>query len=65
MTPEITAECYALVTDPANGLVKDGKFDTKGCKNVLKLRARFEGGTPDPPEKYVDLSYYQKAFAGL
>lgn len=28
-------------------------------------RAQFEGGTPNPPEKYVDFSYYQKALAGL
>ncbi len=65
LTPEIAAECYALVTDPANGLAKDGKFDMDGFKNVLKLRAKFEGGTPNPPEKYVDFSYYQKALAGL
>ena len=45
LTPEIAAECYALVTDPANGLAKDGKFDMDGFKNVLKLRAKFEGGT--------------------
>jgi len=30
-----------------------------------KLRAQFEGGTPAAPEKYLDLSYYQKALAGL
>jgi hypothetical protein len=28
---------------------------------VLKLRADFEGGTPSPPEKYFDLSYYNRA----
>ena len=44
---------------------KDGKFDVEGFKNVLKLRTQFEGGTPNPPEKYVDFSYYQKALAGL
>jgi ABC-type nitrate/sulfonate/bicarbonate transport system substrate-binding protein len=65
LTPEIAAECYALVTDPADGLAKDGKFDMEGFKNVLKLRVQFEGGTPNPPEKYVDFSYYQKALAGL
>jgi ABC-type nitrate/sulfonate/bicarbonate transport system substrate-binding protein len=64
LTSEI-AECYVLVTDPANGLARDGKFDMEGFKNVLKLRAQFEGGTPSPPEKYVDFSYYQKALAGL
>ena len=48
-----------------DGLAKDGKFDMEGFKNVLKLRAQFEGGTLNPPEKYVDFSYYQKALAGL
>jgi ABC-type nitrate/sulfonate/bicarbonate transport system substrate-binding protein len=65
LTPEVAGECYALVTDPANGLAKHGKSDMGGFKNVLKLRAKFEGGTPNPPEKYVDFSYYQKALAGL
>jgi hypothetical protein len=27
--------------------------------------AQFEGGTPTAPENYLDLSYYQKALAGL
>ncbi len=44
---------------------RDGAIDIEGVKNVLKLRAEFEGGTPATPEKYVDLSYYQKALAGL
>jgi ABC-type nitrate/sulfonate/bicarbonate transport system substrate-binding protein len=43
----------------------DAALDLAGVKNVLKLRAEFEGGTPNPPEKYLDLSYYQKAMAGL
>jgi ABC-type nitrate/sulfonate/bicarbonate transport system substrate-binding protein len=65
LTPEVAAECYALVTDPSNGLAKDGKFDMEGFKNVLKLRAQFEGGTPNSPGTYVDFSYYEKALAGL
>ncbi len=65
LTPEIAAECYALVTNPSDGLVKDAKFDMEGFKNVLKLRAEFEGGTPNPPAKYLDLSYYRQALAGL
>ena len=31
---------------------------------VLKLRADYEGGTPAAAEKYLDLSYYQRALAG-
>ncbi|HMF21667.1 MAG TPA: ABC transporter substrate-binding protein [Pseudolabrys sp.] len=65
LPPEIAAECYAQVTDPANGLAEDGKFDMEGFKNLLKLRAQFESSTPNPLEKYVDLSYYRKALAGL
>ncbi len=44
---------------------RDGAIDMEGVKNVLKLRAQFEGGAPAAPEKYLDLSYYQKALAGL
>jgi ABC-type nitrate/sulfonate/bicarbonate transport system substrate-binding protein len=44
---------------------REGMINMEGVKNVLKLRAQFEGGTPAAPEKYLDLSYYQKALAGL
>jgi ABC-type nitrate/sulfonate/bicarbonate transport system substrate-binding protein len=44
---------------------RDGAINMEGVKNVLKLRAQYEGGTPAAPEKYLDLSYYKKALAGL
>jgi ABC-type nitrate/sulfonate/bicarbonate transport system substrate-binding protein len=47
------------------GFNPDGALDMDGVRNVLKLRAQFEGGTPAAPEKYIDLSYHQKALAGL
>jgi ABC-type nitrate/sulfonate/bicarbonate transport system substrate-binding protein len=62
------AKTYAVVTDPADGFARDGKFDLVGFKNVLKLRAEIEGqwgGTPPAPDKYIDLSYYDRAIAGL
>jgi len=65
---ELAAKTYPLATDPANGIVKDAKIDLEGFRNVLKLRAAHLGtwgGTPPAPEKYLDLSYYQKALAGL
>ncbi|MGH6683156.1 MAG: ABC transporter substrate-binding protein [Pseudolabrys sp.] len=65
LPPEIATDCYALIVDPVNGLARDGKFDIEGFRNVLKLRAEFEGGAMGAPEKYIDLSYYQKALAGL
>jgi hypothetical protein len=37
----------------------------EGFKNVVKFRADWTGVTPGAPEKYLDLSYYQKALAGL
>ena len=66
--PDVAALSYAAVTDPTDGIAKDAKFDMEGFKNVLKLRAEIEGqwgGHPPSPEKYVDLSYYNKALAGL
>lgn len=64
---DVAAKSYAVVTDPAEGFAKDGKFDLEGFKNVLKLRAEIEGqwgGTPPAPGKYIDLSYYDKAIVG-
>jgi ABC-type nitrate/sulfonate/bicarbonate transport system substrate-binding protein len=47
------------------GFQKDGALDMEGVRNVLKLRAQFEGGTPADPAKYIDLSYYEKARVGM
>jgi ABC-type nitrate/sulfonate/bicarbonate transport system substrate-binding protein len=68
LTPEVAALSYAVATDPADSIAKDAKFDMEGFKNVLKLRAEIEGqwgGQPPAPDKYVDLSFYNKALAGL
>src|SRR5262245_4406137 len=68
LTPEVAAQSYAVATDPADPIAKDAKFDMEGFKNVLKLRAEIEGqwgGTPPPADKYIDLSYYDKALTGL
>ena len=67
LSADVAAKSYAVVTDPADGFAKDGKFDLDGFKNVLKLRAEMEGqwgGTPPAPGNYIDLSYYDKAIAG-
>jgi ABC-type nitrate/sulfonate/bicarbonate transport system substrate-binding protein len=68
LSPEVAALAYEYVTDPGEGFSKDGQFDKEGFNNVLKLRAEIEdqwGGNPPAPDKYVDLSYYNKAIAGL
>ena len=68
LTPQLAAQAYAVATDPVEGMAKDAKFDMEGFKNTLKLRAEIEGqwgGTPPSPEKYIDLSYYDRAMAGI
>lgn len=52
----------------SGGFAKDLAFDMEGFRNVLSLRAEMEGqwgGKAPAPEKYLDMSYYQKALAGL
>jgi ABC-type nitrate/sulfonate/bicarbonate transport system substrate-binding protein len=67
--PEAVAQrAYEIAADPADGLTRDAKVDIDGFKNVLKLRASMQGqwgGNPPPPERYLDLTYYAKAVAGL
>jgi ABC-type nitrate/sulfonate/bicarbonate transport system substrate-binding protein len=65
LTPEVAEKSVALYADPTEGFAKDAAIDMKGFENVLKLRADFQGGTAASPDKYIDLSYYKKALAGL
>ena len=69
LAPDVAEASYALGMDEAGGgFVKDLAFNMEGFKTVLSLRAEMEGqwsGTPPPPDKYLDLSYYQKALAAL
>ncbi|MBM3526907.1 MAG: ABC transporter substrate-binding protein [Alphaproteobacteria bacterium] len=68
LSPKVAAQSYAAATDAADGIVRDAKFDLEGFRNVLKLRAEIEGqwgGNPPAPGKYFDMSYYDKALAGL
>jgi ABC-type nitrate/sulfonate/bicarbonate transport system substrate-binding protein len=64
LQPAVAARTWELLADPKFGLAKDAKFDEAGFRNVLSLRAEIEGswgGKAPSPEKYVDLSYYEKA----
>lgn len=68
LSQQIAAQSYAAATDPAEGLAKDAKFHMDGFKNTLKLRAEIEGqwgGNPPPPDKYIDLSYYDRALSSI
>jgi ABC-type nitrate/sulfonate/bicarbonate transport system substrate-binding protein len=63
---EVAAQAVELEVGRNGGLAKDAMFDMAGFKNTLKLRAELEGGDPNAdPNKYIDLSYYQRALKGM
>ncbi|OAI50307.1 hypothetical protein AYO46_10345 [Betaproteobacteria bacterium SCGC AG-212-J23] len=64
VTPDVAAYTWQLLSDPKFGLARDGRFNLDGFKNVLSLRAEIEGswgGKAPPPDRYIDLSFYQNA----
>jgi ABC-type nitrate/sulfonate/bicarbonate transport system substrate-binding protein len=63
LAPDIAERTYAVALDPSEGFAKDGMIDFEGLRNVLALRGRIEGAPPAAPEKYLDLSYYDRALA--
>ena len=66
--PKVAARTLELMTDPKFGLTPDARFDMRGFRNVLALRAEIEGswgGKPPAPDKYVDLTYYEAAMKRL
>ncbi len=65
---DLASRCYDVAVNSPNRFMPDAKIDMAGFKNVLKLRAELHGdwgGTPPSPERYVDLSYYDRAMSGL
>ncbi len=64
MTPELAKQSYDLLLADKGGLARDAALDMDGIRTVLQLRSKF--GSPqkalNDPMKYVDLSYYDKAF---
>jgi ABC-type nitrate/sulfonate/bicarbonate transport system substrate-binding protein len=53
------SKLYDRLTGPG-GLNKRAALNTKGIETVLKLRTLYGGAAPTKPEKYMDLSYYNK-----
>ena len=58
--------CWVInaLTTPGHGLNKDCAMNMEGFKNVLALRAEMEGqwgGVAPAPDRFMDLSYYQRA----
>lgn len=59
----LATACVDAVLGPG-GLAQDARFDWAGFRNALALRAEIQGtSTVAAPERYVDLSYYEKALA--
>ena len=60
----LTELTYQELMLKGSGLSKDCAIDMPGFKNVLALRAEIEGqwgGNPPAPEKFLDMSYFEKA----
>lgn len=62
---DVAEKTYEIAVTPGSGLAKDAQFDMDGFRRVLDLRAEFEGGAPQPPEKFLDMSYYDAALKGM
>lgn len=58
---------YAALLTPGFGLAADARLDMAGFRNVLAIRAEIsgKGATVPAPDKYLDLSYYERAAAPL
>jgi ABC-type nitrate/sulfonate/bicarbonate transport system substrate-binding protein len=65
LSRSVADRTYTALVDPARGFTPDAAFDREGFQNMLALRAEMEGGAVAAPEKYYDLSYYERALASL
>jgi ABC-type nitrate/sulfonate/bicarbonate transport system substrate-binding protein len=59
----IAEETYAVAADAGHGLAPDARLDRAGFATMLQLRAQATGATLHPLERYIDLSYQQRALA--
>ena len=65
MSRELAAGIYQMDMGP-NGLAKDAAIDVARFSNLLKFRAEVEGswgGKAPAPDRYYDVSYYEKALS--
>jgi len=64
MTPALARQSYELLVAPQGGLARAVALDVEGIRTVLALRSRY--ATPprtlDDPARYIDTTYYDKAF---
>lgn len=64
MTPALARQAYDLLLADKGGITRDIALDMNGIRTVLELRSKY--GMPKKTltdsMKYVDLTYYEKAF---
>lgn len=69
LPPDVAEATFEMGANAkAGGFAKDLAFNMTGFRAVLALRAELEGqwgGKPPAPDKYLDMTYYQKALAAL
>jgi ABC-type nitrate/sulfonate/bicarbonate transport system substrate-binding protein len=65
LSRDLAGGIYEADTGP-NGLAKDAAIDVARFSNMLRFRAEVEGswgGKAPAPDRYYDISYYEKALA--
>ena len=64
MTPALARQSYDLMLAQPGGIYRDARPDLPGIGTVLALRSKYAtlAKALSDPSKYVDLSYYDKAF---
>ena len=66
--PAIAVRSVEAAVGPGGGLAADAQFDGEGFENMLRIRDKIAGtwgGRIPAPEKYLDLSYYDRALTEL
>jgi NitT/TauT family transport system substrate-binding protein len=65
VAPDVAEKSVEGAVGPRGGLDKDARVNMEGFKKLLSLRSEMTGGPELKPEKYLDLSYYDRALAGV
>ncbi len=64
LSQQVADGTYDALVKPGSGLAPDARLNADGFQAVLAIRAEMEGmwgGVPPAPDKYLDLTYYDKA----
>lgn len=64
LAPAVADGTYQALMTPGSGLAPDARLDQEGFRKVLAIRAEMVGmwgGKPPPPDRFLDLSYYERA----